>query len=354
MLALFSTADNNASSLDKRVLPFFSEITGSSAKKDPFRRVIYSKSRLARMGISTEAGELEKQIRQLHREFVNHEKTGCSNKRPYHKWNIQQHTVRFLELFDELIHNKGLFSTRNPRIDTEGSVSLAKEMLKHDSIDGRSKLELLYYAMAYHDLGKFFPFINADKNGKTHHSDHSLRLAHPGHEHLSATLLSNPRLPFKQEFKDLGLSSAQVKYIKTMIALHYRLGDLRYQIRDNYNLDFVHSSDFDEILESHLDKKSNKRYKLEIALMFLLDTLAKLPIPSREVLDFNEALKNEKLNVSGIEAWLNETGESESVAPAYLSMPISVVIAKKALDYALDWGEAEAFVEEPREEPVLT
>lgn len=327
MIGLYEAANRFVSNLDSDILPLFDASISPGSAIDFY----YPKARLRKEGLSPESLTL------LHQEFPSHEASGASNRYPYHEWNIQEHSKMFLKHFRDAIEKKGIFDSQFPLLGTDGDVTLALGVLDNEYIDGVSKQELLYFAMAFHDTGKFFPLIDIASDGRTHNSLGNLRLTHPGHETLSAELMDDPKLLYKEAFNELGITQSQKKYIKTMIAMHYELGKLRSRTNaeGHYNLEFINSAKFDDVLVKLLNERKNKPYVLEIALMFLFDGLAKATIPPSEVIEFN-AIKSEKdLHRERIRAWSQNANKPPKLYKAFEQMPITLAVAKKALKLAL-------------------
>jgi hypothetical protein len=212
-----------AASLNQLMLPYTLAATNPV---DPLKikSLVYPERRLNKENAGRNHAD---DLRLIHVEYPNHQEIGFSNRFPYHAWNVEKHTQEVLKFFDYWIRGEGIFASRSPL-----SFEKTKESLEKEKIDGFSKIDLLYVALALHDLGKFFPLINRNKcDGRVRNRIYQLRYTHSEHERLSGVIIGHKAFPFEKRLKELGLGNDSIKYVQQMAALHYRLGSLRHDLK---------------------------------------------------------------------------------------------------------------------------
>ncbi len=187
-----------------------------------------------------------------------------------------------------------------------------------ESIDGVSKNGLLRISIPFHDLGKF----TARK--LTLARENTTRVSFKGHEKASGEIIREPA--FSRMLRtDYGLTERQVEYIAQCAERHYVLAIVREEAkkRGTYNLTYVHSAEFDRLCRQQMQE--NAGFELEVGLLWLADSLAKIEIRI-------EASTDEELNAkeNEIRALLKKRGLKKLLRCAR-QVPINIAVAERYL-----------------------
>ena len=238
----------------------------------------------------------------------------------------QEHSPQRHE-FGIITHSKKSivhFSRRNQYIKDKNIKEKIDSKLQ-ETIDGKTKLELLATAFEFHDIGKFLramPTSEAQKIGVD---------PFPGHEKIWEDLAVHDETVQKIINENYHLTPDQLKYVARCIGLHYEFAKVRDAAKKTpwgYNLKFVQSPECEKIFETI--KNSNPDYVIEVWLLFLCDSLAKT--------DITIYGKDDEELTSKF-AWVAEKLYEKKLPPELINTviqkPVSTTLAKKYLEYIL-------------------
>lgn len=238
----------------------------------------------------------------------------------------QEHSPQRHE-FGIITHSKKSivhFSRRNQYIKDKNIKEKIDSKLQ-ETIDGKTKLELLATAFEFHDIGKFLramPTSEAQKIGVD---------PFPGHEKIWEDLAVHDETVQKIINENYHLTPDQLKYVARCIGLHYEFAKVRDAAKKTpwgYNLKFVQSPECEKIFETI--KNSNPDYAIEVWLLFLCDSLAKT--------DITIYGKDDEELTSKF-AWVAEKLYEKKLPPELINTviqkPVSTTLAKKYLEYIL-------------------
>jgi hypothetical protein len=209
----------------------------------------------------------------------------------WHPYSIQEHTTKVFEVFSEWVLGKGAFAKQiqiNPKVSND----LKSYMVS--TIGDKTRLELLAVAIVFHDLGKYLPTVRF-KNGELESmpknlgslkQKEDLLFSHKGHEAISGDMIKDSSNFFGKSLVENGFSKEQIKYIADLARIHFEFGHVRNDAKETslgYNMDFVTNQDlvsrsFTSLFTEASNKELNKKYPLEVGLLFLLDSLGKVPM----------------------------------------------------------------------------
>ncbi len=176
----------------------------------------------------------------------------------WHQWGIITHTRMFEKHYNETVPGM---------LERWGIAARVARSLERE-IDGLPRSALLRLAIPLHDLGKFaVRQVRLARNGRTavsfkHHEAESGRIIR---RDLRGLLCG-----------ELGLNDAQFEFVAECAARHYELAHARDRLKSkgSYTIDRVRSFAFGrDCLELML---ANAGYELEIGLLWLADSLAKV------------------------------------------------------------------------------
>jgi hypothetical protein len=177
----------------------------------------------------------------------------------WHQWGIITHSRMFERCYLEEV----------PRLLDEWGIAGAVASGLGQTIDGAPRGDLLRLAIPLHDLGKF--------------AVRQVRLARGGrvatsfkfHEAESGRIIRRPALSrlLKEE---IGLSPARHDYVAECAARHYELAHVRDALKGDgaYDLAHVRTPRFGRLCLELMEK--NAGYELEVGLLWLADSLAKV------------------------------------------------------------------------------
>lgn len=178
----------------------------------------------------------------------------------WHQWGIITHTRKF----EEFHHTEIPVYLAEWGLEQEVNSKLSEE------IDIMSKRDLFDIAIVLHDLGKFTNrTIDLKNEGVTYHFKK--------HESASGEIVRSKEISGMLQ-SEFGLTAPQIEYIAHLTELHYELGILRDRVKNTigYTLNYAKSEacriDTAEIMAKH------PGFELEVALLFLGDSLAKTDI----------------------------------------------------------------------------
>lgn len=176
----------------------------------------------------------------------------------WHQWGVITHTRMFERHYNETVPS--LLSRWNVRAAVERS--LGRE------VEGAPRSGLLRLSIPLHDLGKFaVRQVRLARNGRT-----AVSFKH--HEEESGRIVRRDLGPLLKG--ELGLSGAQFEYVAECAARHYELARVRDALKGagTYDLAHVRTPRFGRLC---LDlAEANAGYELEIGLLWLADSLAKV------------------------------------------------------------------------------
>jgi hypothetical protein len=199
---------------------------------------------------------------ELNREYFKNPDDPLQHRPEYHQWGVITHTKMFDTYNQEEV----------PGYLQQWGVDEAVSVHMSESIDGRSKKELLEIAIPLHDLGKFSDRRIVRKPNKPMH------FIHAGHEKTSGGIIRSEG--FSQILKrDYQLTDAQIEYVARCAELHYELAKVRDSAKnrpDGYSMAFVQTDDFKQASEKVMAGQPG--FEPEMGLLYLGDSLAKTEI----------------------------------------------------------------------------
>lgn len=189
-----------------------------------------------------------------------------------------------------------------------------------ETIDGKSKFDLLMTSIPLHDIGKFDrDFIWNDGISKADYS---------GHEEKSKKLiLENPKICNK--LRIYGLNKSQVKYIASCAGNHYRLGILRNEAKESrlgYTIKFVDSIQCQKACDEVAQKYPE--FCIEIGILFLCDSLAKTDIKINAKTD----LQIERKTQYAVKK-IQKAGLNQALLAAVKQRPVNIALARRFLQH---------------------
>jgi|GEM_PF-1585891 len=227
----------------------------------------------------------------------------------WHQWGIITHTKKCLELFRYDLAIVPLIY---------GLCNLHKhyEQYLTQEIDGRSKEYLLEFAILLHDIGKFRKQPK-QKGG----------FIFRGHAAISKELILDKDQPiYKWLSETYGLTDRQINYIAEVAGLHYVLGEIRNlaeHSKHGYTIRFTSSDDFTGMIRGIMDK--HEEYKVEIELLFLIDSLAKT-----DIFIYAEKYRDiDKEKIKQAMEEINSRGLNPDLIEAVKEVPINIAVAKE-------------------------
>lgn len=245
------------------------------------------------------------------RSFFNNPDDPKEHKPKWHQWGIITHTKRVKEFYKKEIPQ---------HLELWGMIEKIKSDMQIE-IDGKSKNELFEIAIMFHDLGKF-----SDRKMKCP-NDITAGFNFHGHEKVSGEIIRSPQ--FNHRLKETyRLSNQQIEYIAHCAELHYTLGKIRKQEKDNgneYTIDFARSDSFRQISKDIIDRY--KEYSLEVGLFFLADSLGKTDV--RINTQNNDSDKNQDDTIRQI---ILDRKLNPDLFKSIKEIPISVEVVKNYLE----------------------
>ncbi len=173
----------------------------------------------------------------------------------WHQWGIITHTRVF--------HNR--YHTEVPELLSAWSLRKPINRYLSTQIDNIPKKQLLELSIVLHDIGKF--------SSRQTTCENTLKFSFKDHEYYSAQLIQNMSPILSRQY---GLTTKQVNYISDCAGLHYKLGNIRADLKKSnhgFNLSTVNSP----VIDSYLDNiyVQYPDYAVEIGILYLGDSLAK-------------------------------------------------------------------------------
>jgi len=188
------------------------------------------------------------------------------------------------------------------------------------SINGRSKKNLLEFAIILHDIGKF------QRSFKT--TNGLILPDYDGHEEKSEKIILDESKLINQTLKlKFHLDYAQIKYIAICAGLHYELAKIRKEAYKNdvgFSLNYIDSESCASHLQDFLLK--HKEYQIEIGLLFLCDNMAKTNIRIEARSDNDISMKSNE-----IVYLINQNNLHPNLIKAIKQLPVSMYLVYKYL-----------------------
>jgi len=311
----------------------------------PFRDLAYSelgydKRKPYRSTASDPKGFTQREVKETFDEFEKSSNANLSHKPLYHDYSVIDHKHEVVKVCNDYFIEAGIFDKENPQIKVDRNVC---RKLFDEKLGSTSKLWLMRFAMAVHDIGKLLPLPSGynSSSGWVYDNSGQLEFTYPEHEKLSADMLRHEDGDFYKFFKKYHFKDRQIDYISDVASRHYELGLIRsYAMnqKSGFSFDFVNSPKFEKAIKTMLSKNKNKRYAYEIGLTYLWDQLGKIKIPPKEILPFEEVSsdKDMRLFESKIRQWLIESGiEDENIDTRYKMLQqtaVSIYMVRKYLE----------------------
>ena len=200
-----------------------------------------------------------------YRAFLESPDSAREHEPKWHQWGIITHTQMFQQHYERQV----------PRYLKRWGVSelVARKLARR--IDGVSKSDLLRISIPLHDLGKFFVRLwrlDAD----TPSDVLKFKVKFSEHDKASGRIVRRPAFRRMLEAR-FGLTERQVEYIAKCTERHYEFGKMRDRAKESrlgFTLRFARSPSM--LKECRRLLRENRGFQLEIALLFLADSLAKV------------------------------------------------------------------------------
>jgi hypothetical protein len=228
----------------------------------------------------------------------------------WHQWGIITHTRMFGKHYNETV--PGL-------LDRWGIAARVARSLERP-IDGSARSGLLRLSIPLHDLGKFaVRQVRLARNGRT-----AVSFKH--HEAESGRIIRRDLRPLLVD--ELGLSPAQFDYVAECAARHYELAHVRDALKGagTYDLAHIRTPQFGKLCLDLVGQ--NAGYELEIGLLWLADSLAKVGAHFEAETDAELAVREPEIRAaaSALDAGrdlfdpVRQTAVNTAVAEVYLKL----------------------------------
>ena len=233
----------------------------------------------------------------------------------WHQWGVISHTLKVGQQFEQSIPIQ-LGTWFGPRAASN------RLGLLDEKIGNETKWDLLLASVPTHDWGKFTVRGLARGSGK----DPKFRFG--GHESESGELV---RLRASW-FRDGALSPDQIEYIARCSELHFELGKVRDQARNQggYSLAWVSSEQFLAAAQRVITRCPG--FEREVGLFFLADNWAKT-----DLIDNSEFATDSDLSAlrDTIKRRIKTRGLEPTLINCALQVPINTAIGKRYLEQVL-------------------
>jgi len=228
----------------------------------------------------------------------------------WHQFGIVTHTEKFSQFFQT--EAQEYFQKWN--VDEKINQKLS------ESIDGKTKAELLHISIPLHDLGKFARGF-MEKDGK-------IKPDYKGHEAKSEKLIRENEQIHDLLQETYGLTEAQIDYIACCAGLHYELGKTRDEAKKTdmgYTIAFAKSEQCQKACNEIAQKFPE--FKEEIGILFLCDNLAKTDV--RIDAETDEEIEKQTQRIENI---IQERNLNSKLVAAIKQRPVNIAIAKRYLE----------------------
>ncbi len=228
----------------------------------------------------------------------------------YHQWGILTHSKKFEEFFRTKVPNY-LLTWHQEHILTD---------LQNETIDGRSKHDLMQISIPLHDFGKFAVRRTWHQPDGTFHSFNR-------HEASSGAIIRG-ELFQKWLQEKLGLTPHQIEYIAQCAELHYELGivrNLSKQFDGGYGFPFLKTDLCTQEVQTLAQKYQGTGMAREVGLLFLADSLAKTDI----ILPANTDSELQSFSKDQIKQQIKRAGVNPHLLETIRYRPVNVALAKK-------------------------
>jgi hypothetical protein len=254
---------------------------------------------------------------EANRRFRDNPDSPLEHKPQWHQWGVITHSRKFEE-----------FSrTEVPGYLEEWGVAEAAEQVMLEQIDGRTKGELLGLVAACHDLGKFTTRTIRNDVVAGLERDFDFK----GHEAASGRIIRQPGFSGKLR-ADYGLTERQIEYVAACAERHYalaRIRDAAVHKLGGFTIAFTSSLEFQASADKLMDKHPD--FQLELGLMYLADSLAKLEIRSPARTDDEIAAQDAETR-----RMVTERGLHPILVDGAKQLPVNVALVER---YLKRWAE---------------
>lgn len=229
----------------------------------------------------------------------------------WHQFGIIGHTRRFVELLD---FDQSLLAD----LLSQWGIKDKLDAYFNQEIDGVRKKDLLLIAGALHDVMKL---ASPPKASKTQVRDHT------DHEAKGEKFIREDKFVKEWLGNFFRLTTAQIDYIARCVGCHFELGKIRRAAtregRFEYNLAYTQSGQCQQDCQQAAAEVDEK-YRVEVGLLFLIDSLAKTDI---EIGDVNTDKKLEAKEAK-ILAEIAKRNLNSELKKAILQVPVGIAVAK--------------------------
>jgi hypothetical protein len=236
----------------------------------------------------------------------------------WHQWGIITHSLMFERYYVKEV----------PNYLRRWGVALLVAKKMAELIDGISKGDLLKISIPLHDLGKFAVrrLILQREN--------TITVSFKEHERESSEIIREKDFSKILQI-DFNLTTRHIDYISKCARYHYELAIVRDEAknkkRNDYNLTYIHSPVFNERCRQVM--RENKGFELEVGLLWLGDSLAKVETRINALTDDELNSKTEQ-----IKKLLKRKGLPQRLLESAKQLPINVAAAETYLKL---WAETE-------------
>jgi hypothetical protein len=238
--------------------------------------------------------------------FLEHPDAQSEHETRWHQWGIITHSRMFEKYYAEQV----------PAYLKKWGIAYKVASALAAPVDLTPKSDLIRLAVPLHDLGKF------SVRRLTLGPGNDVWTSFKGHELESARIIRGPRV--RSILQDTcGLTDAQLDYVAECAARHFVLGTMRNETRRSgeYNLAFVRQPEFSDLCRRLM--ADNSGYELEVGLLWLADSLAKIELRVEAETDAERAAQE-----PAVRARLAGLGiESGEMVATALQMPVNIAVA---------------------------
>ncbi|HYG83480.1 MAG TPA: HD domain-containing protein [Verrucomicrobiae bacterium] len=251
---------------------------------------------------------------QENREFAKTPDDPAQHNLFWHQYGILTHSW----LFQQHLQTTVVDFLRQWRLEDAVTAALS------ESIDGRSKWQLLQIAAVLHDVGKFTARTFKERPSSTmawhfgKHEVHSGKLIRQG--------------VVKQFLKKASFTAAQIEYIASCAERHFKLGEMRNEIKNHpggYSMAFARSPRLGRVITGILNSPSDGPFALEIFLCFLADNLSKVHGDLCATANTDAGIQQEQPR---IKKELKNRNLPPQLIDGALQMPVNIEVSRRALE----------------------
>ncbi len=238
-------------------------------------------------------------IKQYKQQFFVEIDSNKQHKFNWHQWGIITHSRNCMTMYDNEVKQY---------LKAWSKFEITEKYLL-EKIDGITKSKLIYLGILLHDIGKFKKQYSIESNGKVKYSFNK-------HELYSQEIIQNDLYPMLKDY--YGLTNMQIEYISMCSRYHGFIRKISKKSKYGHSVEFAQSETFKDTVLNELS--SLEEYKVELGILFLVDSCAKTDIAFENKTD-KELLKDlelRNLNPKLINA-VKQKSSSIEIAKSYFN-----------------------------------